>query len=177
MWGAGRSACGAVQGSRLSVRRRQVTHQTAHEAAALNVAAPLGSSVFAELPDPHALTDISSTVALLPSECGFPCDPFAGASDVQVGAVGASWAWRAAWGLLVLLSSAGQAVLGCRRMLDSFWAQYNRAQPACPKGRRDEEPEFLLLCELSPAPTKPNLLRWTPCTWLPLHQHARPPPT
>lgn len=83
-----------IQGTRLSVRRRQATFQCPHEAAAAAAtsgaaaplaAAPLGSGVFAELPDPRALTDVApSTVALLPEECGCPSDPFAGAGDVQV---------------------------------------------------------------------------------------------
>lgn len=73
-----------MQGTRLSVRRRQVTMQTAHEAPVGAVTAPLSSAVFDEPPDPNALTDISTTVALLPSECGYPTDPFAGAGDVQV---------------------------------------------------------------------------------------------
>lgn len=83
-----------MQGTRLSVRRRQVTMQTAHEAPVGAVTAPLSSAVFDEPPDPNALTDISTTVALLPSECGYPTDPFAGAGDVQVQGLsnaGARW--------------------------------------------------------------------------------------
>lgn len=73
-----------MQGSQLSVLRRQVTFQTAHENCSPNIAAPLSLSIFQEMPDPNALINVSSTVALLPSECGNPTDPFAGASDVQV---------------------------------------------------------------------------------------------
>jgi hypothetical protein len=39
--------------------------------------------VFAEAPDPYALTDISDTAVLLPAECGRPVDALAGLADVS----------------------------------------------------------------------------------------------
>ena len=104
-----------LQGSQLSVRRRQVTYQqeapggeapAAAAGAPAPVPAPLGASLFAELPDPHALTDVApATAALLPPECGFPTDPFAGAGDVQVGSCGVACC-QAAGARLLALSEA-----------------------------------------------------------------------
>lgn len=72
----------------------------------------LTSRVFEEAPDPHALTDGSSAVAvLLPSEAGLPAQAFAGSEEVQVGAApGGKCAWMLGrpcpWAALVVPTSA-----------------------------------------------------------------------
>lgn len=75
----------ALHRSRPSVRRRQVTFQSPHEGLlpSMCASAPLSTAVFAEAPDPHALTAISDTAVLLPEECGYPTDALAGLQDVS----------------------------------------------------------------------------------------------
>jgi hypothetical protein len=61
-------------------RRRQQQQQAAG-------AAQLASCVFSEAPNPHALNDGASAVAvLLPGELGLPTDAFAGTDDMLVNA-------------------------------------------------------------------------------------------
>lgn len=56
----------------------------------------LTSGVFEEAPDPHALTDGSSAVAvLLPSELDLPAHAFAGSDDVLVGVAVCVWCMQA----------------------------------------------------------------------------------
>ena len=64
----------------------QHLHQRRQQQQAAGVA-PLASCVFSEVPNPHALTDGASAVAvLLPGELGLPTDAFAGVDDMLVGA-------------------------------------------------------------------------------------------
>lgn len=101
----------ALQGSRPSLRKRRFTFQADPSAAAAAVPTPeqrqeaaaaaragrlagpsaaaaevpLASGVFAEAPNPHALTDGAAAVAvLLPGELGLPTDAFAGSDVLQV---------------------------------------------------------------------------------------------
>jgi hypothetical protein len=72
----------------------QHLHQRQQQQQAAGVA-PLASCVFSEAPNPHALTDGASAVAvLLPGELGLPTDAFAGVGDMLVGcAVRACCCW------------------------------------------------------------------------------------
>ena len=97
-----------LAGSRPSLRQQRFTFQRASQPASSDApatpgggqqqhqqrrqqqqaagAVPLASCVFSEAPNPHALTDGASAVAvLLPGELGLPTDAFAGVDDMQVG--------------------------------------------------------------------------------------------
>lgn len=93
----------ALRSSAPSVRRRQASFQAGATCACASGAEvgamgslALAAAVFAEVPDPHALTEVSpATAVLLPRELGYPRGAYAGECEARE--LGACLAARPAW--------------------------------------------------------------------------------